>query len=141
MAELHHEHHGRNRRSTMVLIIVTIGLLAMLMAGIHWGIILVLSLFVVPTAVDVIFDPVSKFAMSEDGLRWKNATQEAEIAFHQIKSVHFATRLNVAFRTTLIMYDDAKVRIPQDVLPPRKALEAALETHDIPIQTERLRLI
>jgi hypothetical protein len=55
--------------------------------------------------------------------------------------VHVATRLNVAFRITLIMHDDAKVRIPQDVLPPRADLEAALARHEIPVKRDRLRLI
>lgn len=141
LENLSHTHSGRNMRSVLTLMLVLIGLVALLATGLHWGIVLVLSLFVVPTLVDVVFNPVATFTLNDEGIQWKNATQEAEIQWHQVKSAHFATRLNVAFRTTLIMYDDAKVRIPQDVLPPRSEMEAALKHHDIPILKERLRLI
>lgn len=141
MDTLKHAHHGRNPRSILVLCLVTIGLIGLLSYGIHWGIVAVLSFFVIPTLVDVVFNPVATFELDDNGIRWKNATQEAELGFHQIKSVHVATRLGVAFRITLIMYDDAKVRIPQDVLPPRVDFEAALEHQDIPVKRDRMRLI
>lgn len=141
MDTLKHTHHGRNPRSMLVLSLVTIGLIGLLGYGIHWGIVAVLSFFVIPTLVDVAFNPVATFELDDNGIRWKNATQEAELGFHQIKSVHVATRLGVAFRITLVMYDEAKVRIPQDVLPPRAKFEAALEHHDIPVKRDRLRLI
>lgn len=141
MDTLKHAHHGRNPRSILVLGLVSIGLIGLLSYGIHWGIVAVLSFFVIPTLVDVVFNPVATFELDDKGIRWKNATQEAELGFHQIKSVHVATRLGVAFRITLIMYDDAKVRIPQDVLPPRVDFEAALEHQDIPVKRDRMRLI
>jgi len=141
MDTLKHAHYGRNPRSILVLCLVTIGLAALLAFGIHWGIVAVLSLFLIPTLVDVAFNPVATIELDDNGIRWKNATQEAELSFAQIKSVHVATRLGVAFRITLIMYDDAKVRIPQDVLPPRADLEAVLGHHDIPVKHDRLRLI
>ncbi|MBO6897779.1 MAG: hypothetical protein JJ868_10455 [Shimia sp.] len=141
MDTLKHTHHGRNPRSILVLCFVTIGLIGLLSYGIHWGIVAMLSFFALPTLVDVAFNPMATFELDDNGIRWKNATQEAELSFTQIKSVHVATRLGVAFRITLIMYDEAKVRIPQDVLPPRADLEAALDRHDIPVKRDRLRLI
>ncbi|SMP22347.1 hypothetical protein [Shimia sagamensis] len=141
MDTLQHTQHGRNPRSLIVLFVVSSGLIGLLAYGTHWGIVAALSLIMVPTLVDVAFNPIATFDLNEDGIRWKNATQEAELGFHQIKSVHIATRLNVAFRITVIMHDDAKVRIPQDVLPPRTDLEAALTRHEIPIKLDRLRLI
>ncbi|MFY0660217.1 MAG: hypothetical protein JXR15_06970 [Shimia sp.] len=141
MDTLQHTHHGRNPRSIVMLCLVSAGLLGLLAIGVHWAIVVVLSLIAVPAFVDVIFNPIASFALDENGIRWKNVTQEAELGFHQIKSAHIATRLGVAFRITLIMFDDAKVRIPQDVLPPRTDLEAALSRHDIPIKRDRLRLI
>ncbi len=141
METLQHTHYGRNQRSLVVLFLVSAGLIGLLGSGTHWGIVVALSFFLIPTLVDVVFNPVATFELDRKGIRWKNATQEAELGFNQIKSVHIATRLNVAFRITLIMHDDAKVRIPQDVLPPRTDLAAALACHDIPIQRDRLRLI
>lgn len=141
MDTLKHAHYGRNPRSILVLSLVTTGLIGLLGYGVHWGIVAVLSFFVMPTLVDVAFNPVATFELDDNGIRWKNATQESELSFHQIKSVHVATRLGVAFRITLIMYDEAKVRIPQDVLPPRADLEAALDRHSIPVKRDRLRLI
>lgn len=141
MDSLQHTHHGRNIRSFVVLCLVTAGLIGLLVYGLHWAIVAVLALVAVPSLVDVIFNPKASFELDENGIRWKNVTQEAELGFHQIKSVHIATRLGVAFRITLIMYDDAKVRIPEDVLPPRSELEAALERHNIPVNRDRLRLI
>lgn len=141
MDALRHQQAGRNRRSVTIIVLFVAGLIALLFADVHWALILILSLFGLPTFVDVVFNPVAEFELDDDRVRWKNATQEAEIGFEKIKSVHFATRLNVAFRITLIMYDDAKVQIPQDVLPPRRDLETAFERHNIPIVKDRLRLI
>lgn len=141
MDTIQHNQHGRNPRSLIVLFLVSAGLIGLLVYGTHWGIVAVLSFLLIPTLVDVAFNPIATFELDENGIRWKNATQEAELGFHQVKSVHVATRLNVAFRITLIMHDDAKVRIPQDVLPPRADLESALTRHDIPVKRDRLRLI
>ncbi|MBO9408556.1 hypothetical protein J7399_14035 [Shimia sp. R9_1] len=138
---LTHRAQGRNARSITVLILAVMALGGMLLAGTYWAIVAFLSLFALPTLVDVLFNPVANFALSEAEVRWKNATQEAEIELGQIKSIQIATRLNVAFRMTFVMQDGAKVRIPQDVLPPRADLEAALQTLGVAVEHDRLRLI
>ncbi|MDA5556393.1 hypothetical protein [Shimia sp. MMG029] len=138
---LSHTAQGRNRRSIIVLTLTIVALGGLLFAGTHWAIVAFLSLFTLPTLVDVLFNPQASFALTEDEVRWKNATQEADIALGKIQSIQIATRLNVAFRITLVMYDGAKVRIPQDVLPPRADLEAAFNHLSIPVNRDRLRLI
>ena len=104
MDTLKHAHYGRNPRSILVLCLVSIGLVGLLSYGIHWGIVAVLSFFVIPTLVDVAFNPVATFELDDNGIRWKNATQEAELGFHHITSVTVATRLAGAFRLTQIQY-------------------------------------
>lgn len=138
---LTHTAQGRNPRSIIVLTLSIAALLGLLLLGTYWWIVAFLALFTLPTLVDVVFNPVATFALTEAEVRWKNATQEAEIELGKIKSIQIATRLNVAFRMKFVMYDDAKVLIPQDVLPPRAALENALKQLDIPVEHDRLRLI
>lgn len=138
---LTHTAQGRNLRSITVLIVTVIALGGLLLAGTHWAIVAFLSLFALPTLVDVLFNPVADFALSDTEIRWKNATQEARIELHQIRAIQIATRLNVAFRMTFVMHDGARVRIPQDVLPPRAALETALTDLGITVNHDRLRLM
>ncbi|CUH52934.1 hypothetical protein [Shimia marina] len=138
---LQHTTYGRNRRSIAVVLLFAFGISALLVAGLHWVIVLLVSLLAVPSLVDVLFNPVTHFSIDDDSLHWKNVTQEANIAFHNIRAVQTVTRLNVAFRVTLEMGDGGKVRIPQDVLPPRADFEAAMAAHDIPVMHERLKII
>ncbi|GAA6182194.1 hypothetical protein NBRC116594_36320 [Shimia sp. NS0008-38b] len=141
MADLEFASQGRSRKSVASLLCVAGALLALLFVGTHWGVVAFLALFAVPNLVDVLFNPSATFLIDDTGLHWKNATQEADIDFARIISVKVFTRLNVAFRVTLIMDNDGKVRIPRDVLPPRQQLEAAFADHNILVEHERLRLI
>lgn len=141
MQTLTHKTQGRNLRSATILGMASAGLIALFAFGTPWWVVAFLALFVIPTLVDVVFNPKAEFRMDESGIHWRNAAQEADLTFDQIVSATVFLRLNVAFRVTLTMENQGKVRIPQDVLPPRQDLEDALSRQNIPVTHERLRLL
>lgn len=138
---LTYRHYGRNRRTLGALAVAAVVLLFLHSIGTMTWILVLLSLFAAPALVDVLLNPVSTFEFSEGILRWKSATQTAEIPTDQIRSARFDTRLDVSIRVTLTMVNGSKVRIPNDVLPSHKIFEAALKDCDIPVERHHFRVI
>lgn len=138
---LSYRHHGRNRRTFGALAVATIVLFLLHSVGAMTWILVLLSLFAAPALVDVILNPISTLDLSDGILRWKSATQTADVPIDQIRSARFDTRLDVSIRVTLTMVNGSKVRIPNDVLPSHKILEAALKDYDIPVERHHFRVI
>lgn len=134
-------HHGRNRRTFIALGLAVAVLVGLNAIGTTFWILAILSVFAVPALVDVLFNPVSTFALKDGVLRWKSATQEAEMRTEQIRSARFDTRLDISVRATLNMVDGSKVRIPNDVLPSPDRLQATLEAYDIPVERHHFRVM
>ena len=138
---LTYRNQGRNPR-TIGALVVALGLLALLYSvGTLGWILTILAIFALPALIDVIYNPVSTFELTDDALRWKSSTQTAEVGTNQIRSARFDTRLDVSIRVTLNLVDGSKMRIPNDVLPSHKALEAALLERDIPVERHHFRVI
>lgn len=134
-------HHGRNRRTFIALGLAVAVLVGLNAIGTTFWILAILSVFAVPALVDVLFNPISTFALKDGVLRWKSATQEAEMRTEQIRSARFDTRLDISVRATLNMVDGSKVRIPNDVLPSPDRLQATLEAYDIPVERHHFRVM
>ncbi|MGR3634805.1 MAG: hypothetical protein ACU0BK_02640 [Shimia sp.] len=134
-------HFGRNRRTVTALILAALVLAGLKAVGTVTWILAILGVFAVPALIDVMFNPVSTFSLAEGVLRWKSATQEAEMRTNQIRSARFDTRLDISVRATLEMVDGSKVRIPNDVLPSPDRLQATLEAYDIPVDRHHFRVI
>ncbi|MGR3714666.1 MAG: hypothetical protein ACU0A6_16280 [Shimia sp.] len=134
-------HYGRNRRTFAALAVALAILIGLNAIGTTYWIMIVLSLFAVPAAVDVLLNPVSTFSLADGVLRWKSATQEAEMRTNQIRTARFDTRLDISVRATLTMVDGSKVRIPNDVLPSPDRLQATLEAYDIPVERHHFRVL
>ncbi len=134
-------HRGRNRRTFMALGLALVVLIGLNAVGTTFWILAILSVFAVPALVDVVFNPVSTFSLTKGVLRWKSATQEAEMRTDQIRSARFDTRLDISVRATLNMVDGSKVRIPNDVLPSPDRLQATLEAYDIPVERHHFRVV
>ncbi|SFK49409.1 hypothetical protein [Shimia haliotis] len=134
-------HHGRNPRTFMALAIAVVILGGLKAIGTTTWILAILGIFAVPALIDVLLNPVSTFSLAEGVLRWKSATQEAEMRTDQIRSARFDTRLDISVRATLTMVDGSKVRIPNDVLPSPDRLQATLEAYDIPVERHHFRVM
>ncbi|KPA21972.1 MULTISPECIES: hypothetical protein [unclassified Shimia] len=134
-------HFGRNRRTVMALGLAVLVLAGLKAVGTVTWILAILGIFAVPALIDVMLNPVSTFSLADGVLRWKSATQEAEMRTDQIRSARFDTRLDISVRATLQMVDGSKVRIPNDVLPSPDRLQATLEAYDIPVDRHHFRVI
>lgn len=134
-------HHGRNRRTFVALTIAVVILGGLKAIGTTTWILAILGVFAVPALIDILFNPVSTFALKDGVLRWKSATQEAEMRTDQIRSARFDTRLDISVRATLNMVDGSKVRIPNDVLPSPDRLQTTLEEYDIPVERHHFRVM
>ncbi|TCL10093.1 hypothetical protein BXY66_2161 [Shimia isoporae] len=134
-------HYGRNGRTIVSLAIAVAVLTGLKAIGTMTWILAVLGIFAVPALIDVMFNPVSTFSLADGVLRWKSATQEAEMRTDQIRSARFDTRLDISVRATLNMVDGSKVRIPNDVLPSPDRLQATLEAYDIPVERHHFRVL
>lgn len=134
-------HHGRNPRTFMALAIAVVILGGLKAIGTTTWILAILGIFAVPALIDVLLNPVSTFSLADGVLRWKSATQEAEMRTDQIRSARFDTRLDISVRATLTMVDGSKVRIPNDVLPSPDRLQATLEAYDIPVERHHFRVM
>lgn len=134
-------HHGRNPRTFLALAIAVVILGGLKAVGTTNWILAVLGIFAVPALIDVLLNPVSTFSLTDGVLRWKSATQEAEMRTDQIRSARFDTRLDISVRATLNMVDGSKVRIPNDVLPSPDRLQATLEAYEIEVERHHFRVV
>ena len=139
-APLRHELHGRNRRTIGALVVAVAFLGFLYSIGTTGWILTLLSVFALPALVDVIFNPLSTFEIDDDAIRWRSVTQVAAVGLDKVRQVRVDTRLDISIRVTLMLVDGSKMRIPQDVLPPRNTLETALADRDIPIERHHFRL-
>ncbi len=138
---IHYRREGRNRRTFVALAIAALILGFLYSIGTMTWIIILLGLFAVPAFFDVMLNPVSTLDLTDETLRWKSATQTAEMRLNQIRQARLDTRLDVSIRVTLTMVDGSKIRIPNDVLPHHKIFEAALQELNIPVERHHFRVI
>lgn len=140
-APLSHHNHGRSPR-TFVVLAAYIGFLIFLayIGTLEW-ILIILALFAVPAAIDLIRNPVTEFHLSDTEIRWKNSGQEAELPLSRVQKARFDTRWDFSVRVTLIMIDNSKLRIPQDAAPPHQTLEQAFKDRGLKTERHHFRVI
>ncbi|WP_299349860.1 hypothetical protein [uncultured Shimia sp.] len=138
---LTHKNRGRNPK-TLVGLAVYLGLLAFLysVGTLEW-IILGLALFAVPAAIDLLRNPITDFELTDTQVHWKNGGQEADLPLSRIQHARFDTRWDFSVRVTLILIDQSKLRIPQDVAPPHEALEKGFKDRGIKTERHHFRVI
>ncbi|PHO03328.1 hypothetical protein CSC82_15630 [Rhodobacteraceae bacterium 4F10] len=138
---LTHTSRGRSAR-TVIALLAAVGVLAFLhsVGTVTW-VLVVLGLFAVPAAFDVLRNPVATFDLDDGYIEWKSNTQHARVPLSQVESVRFDTRWDFSVRATLTLVDKSKMRIPQDTMPPHLALEQALKDRNIKTERHHFRVI
>lgn len=138
---LHHNNQGRNT-ATVLGLIAAIAVLTFLnwIGTVPW-LIIVLGLFTVPAAVDVLRNPKTEFNLTDEILSWKNSGQSAELPLERIEKARFDTRWDFSVRVTLTLIDKSKLRIPQDVMPRHTTLETAFKERNIPTERQHFRVV
>lgn len=138
---LTHTNQGRNRATVAGLIAAVIVLAFLNAIGTVAWLIVVLALFTVPAAMDVIRNPKTEFSLTDEKLSWKNSGQSAELPLSRIEHARFDTRWDFSVRVTLRLIDQSKLRIPQDVMPPHAILNTALTERGITTERQHFRVI
>ncbi len=132
---------GRNPRTLGALAAAAAFLSLLYCFGTMPWILIFLSLFALPALFDIILNPAANLEMTDKILRWKNPLQSAEIETKKIRSARFDTRLDISIRVSLTLQDGSTLRIPQDVLPPRKQLEKAFQDRGIKVEMHHFQVI
>lgn len=136
-----HQNQGRNRRTFFGLAAYLVFLIFLSYVGTLEWIVIGLGLLAIPAALDLWRNPVTKLALTDTQIRWKNSGQEAELPLSRIQKARFDTRWDLSVRATLILIDNSKLRIPQDVMPAHTALEQAFKDRNIATERHHFRVI
>lgn len=138
---LEYRHQGRNKRTFGALLFAGVVLLGLQMVGTAGWILVFLFLFAVPAIIDILLNPQATFSLDTTHMRWKGVLQEGAVPLDEITLVRMDTRWDVSVRVTLNLTDGKNVRLPQDVAPPNKLLEAALADRGIKTERHHFRVI
>ncbi|SHJ64507.1 hypothetical protein SAMN05444000_11142 [Shimia gijangensis] len=138
---LNHNNQGRNKVTVLGLAAAVLVLAFLQSVGTMPWLLIMLGLFAVPAAIDVIRNPKTQFSLTEEKLSWKNSGQTAELPLARIESARFDTRWDFSVRVTLTLIDKSKLRIPQDVMPYHATLEKEFEALNIPTERQHFRVI
>ncbi|MEQ9693695.1 hypothetical protein [Shimia sp. SDUM112013] len=140
-APLTHETQGRNPRTFLALGAALAVLAFLYSIGTVTWVLVVLGLFAVPAAFDVLRNPRATFTLDDTHIEWKSNTQHARVPLHQVQGARFDTRWDFSVRVTLTLVDQSKMRIPQDTMPPHQALENALKEREIKTERHHFRVV
>ncbi len=88
-----------------------------------------------PALYDVVKNPASGLTLTPDQLHWHSGPRTAEIPVTEIDRLRLDTRLDFSVRTTVILKNGRKIRIPFEATPPHQSFEQALDARNI--KTER----
>ena len=136
-----HETRGRSLRTALAVAAALLLLFGLYLVGTLVWLLAVFALFVVPAVLDLLRNPIGRFELTERELNWETPRLSAALPVAQIAKARFDTRWDFSVRVTLILHDGRKLRIPQDVMPPHKALEEAFKACGVPTERHHFRVI
>lgn len=141
-ALLDHRMSGRNARTGLVLAAVwaVLGLMLVVLDAALW-IVAGLALFTLPALWDLVSDRPSGLTLTQDSLHWWSGKQSDTIPLARIKAVRLDRRLDLSFRTSIVLHDDRRIRLPQDCLPEVPRLESALIRAGIRVERHPFSLL
>ncbi|MBR9844491.1 MAG: hypothetical protein GYB25_15130 [Rhodobacteraceae bacterium] len=136
-----HQTQGRSLRTALAVAAALALLVGLYLVGTILWLLAVLLLFVVPAIVDLLRNPTSRFELTNTTLTWETSRLSASLPVSRIAKARFDTRWDFSVRVTLILDDGKKLRIPQEAMPPHKALEDAFKACGVPVERHHFRVI
>lgn len=104
-------------------------------------IVLILACASLPALFDIGAGSTAELCITEAEVTWRSGRRGAKLPRAQLKSVRLDTRLDFSLRMTLLTYQGGKVRLPYECVPPKDALEHALNERDIPFEQHHFALM
>jgi hypothetical protein len=139
--EFLHQTHGRNPKTALGVALAAALIVYLYTVGTVWWILLIIAALTLPALADLITNTRRHFVIDENNLSWKNRAQDAEIPLSEIEKVKMDGRLDLSVRVTLILRNQRKLRIPQDVSPKADILESELASRAITVERTPLTLL
>ena len=138
---LHHQTQGRSLRTALAVAAALALLIGLYLVGTLVWLLAVLALFVLPALSDLLRNPQARFDLTDTDLTWETTRLSAALPVSRIAKARFDTRWDFSVRVTLVLHDGKKLRIPQEVMPPHRALEEAFKACNIPVERHHFRVI
>lgn len=141
-AVLDHRNHGRNPRTALVLagVWAVLILLVVVLEAALW-IVAGLALFTLPALWDIVTDRAAGLVLTGDSLQWFSGRQSDTIPLVRVKAVRLDRRLDLSYRSTIVLCDDRRIRFPQECLPDIPVLEAALVKAGVRVERHPFSLL
>lgn len=141
-ALLDHHSPGRNPRTALVLagVWAVLVLLVVVLDAALW-IVAGLALFTLPALWDLVTDRASGLRLTGDSLHWFSGRRSDTIPLAQIKAVRLDRRLDLSYRTSIVLRDDRRIRLPQECLPDIPVLETALTQAGLRVERHPFSLL
>lgn len=136
MQVLRFTRQGRSGRHLLAVAIWT-ALLAGLAFFLHaaaW-LIIVLALPLLPALWELWKNPQANLTLDDTQISWSIGAHNAATPLTDITKARLDTRWDLSVRVTLILQDGKKLRLPPQVTPPHRQLEAELQLRGV--RTER----
>ncbi|WIY25487.1 hypothetical protein [Parasedimentitalea psychrophila] len=135
-----------SRYSRTPQLLVTLMILYGVLAGLYFAvdaagwIVALLALPTIPAAWDYWRDIRSGLSLGPDQVEWYSGQHIDSLALEQIDHARFDTRWDFSVRVTLILQNGSKLRLPPQVLPPRRQLEPELQARGVRTERHHFRL-
>lgn len=141
-AVLDHRNSGRNPRTALVLagVWAVLVLLVVVLDAALW-IVAGLALFTLPALWDLVTDRAAGLRLTGDSLHWFSGRRSDTIPLAQIKAVRLDRRLDLTYRTSIVLRDDRRIRLPQECLPDIPVLETALTQAGLRVERHPFSLL
>lgn len=132
---------GRSPRLVAVLIGVYAALLAaILLFDAAWWLMALLALPTLPALYDLYADPEAGLDLDGETLRWHSGRRHTELALTEVERIRLDTRWDFSVRATAVLTSGRKIRLPDESLPPHRALEAALTARGLRVERHHFTL-
>lgn len=131
---------GRSAKAAAVLIAIWAGLFALWywLDAAGW-LLAVLFATTLPAALEFATGQQAWFELDETAMRWVSGRKSGEIALARIDHVRLETRLDFSVRVRVVSAGK-RITLPQDCVPPPRALEAALRAKGIAVSRHHFGL-
>ncbi|MHA6263925.1 hypothetical protein ACXYMO_12045 [Arenibacterium sp. CAU 1754] len=136
VADFTFERQGRSRRAILALAAAYAVLFAAwwFLDAAPW-LIGAIGLFTLPALWEVLANPAAGLRLTQDRVIWHSGRRGGDLRLEDIDHVRLDTRWDFSVRTSAVLTSDKRIRLPDECLPPHRALEMQLKARNI--RTER----
>ena len=127
---------GRSAPTALLLLAVwLIVISSVIVISLVWWIAVLMLIFTLPAAWDMISNRQSRLTLDDAALSWQSGRHKGRVPLAEITKVRIDRRLDLSYRIAFVKTDGRKLRLPPDTQPPVDEFEKALNAQGV--TTER----